>query len=151
MKFRELRRVQAEPGMTALIDTVFLLLLFFALSSSFVMQVGINVNLPRTFSSEGAVRKDVIVVVARDGRVFVNNTEVPFDSLWGRLIEELRAQPEGTLILRADRDVPHGQVVRVMDVAKQAGAGRIAIATEPLRRDGAPPDGSAAPPAEPKR
>ncbi|MBI3128125.1 MAG: biopolymer transporter ExbD [Candidatus Tectomicrobia bacterium] len=149
MRFRELRRVQAEPGMTALIDTVFLLLLFFALSSSFVMQVGISVNLPRTVSSETAVRKDVIVVVARDGRIFVNNEEVPFDSLWGRLIEELRVQPEGALILRADRDVPHGQVVRVMDVAKQAGAGRIAIATEPARKDEIP--GRPAPPAEPKR
>ena len=133
MKFRELRRVQAEPGMTALIDTVFLLLLFFALGSSFVLQTGINVNLPRTVSAETPVRKDLVVIIARDGRVFLNNDEVAFDALWGRLLEELRAQPEGTLILRADRDVPHGEVVRVMDVAKQAGASRIAIATEPAR------------------
>lgn len=141
MKFRELRRVQAEPGMTALIDTVFLLLLFFALSSSFVMQPGINVNLPRTVSSETPVRKDLVVIIARDRRIFLNNDEVAFDALWGRLLEELRAQPEGTLILRADRDVPHGDVVRVMDVAKQAGAARIAIATEPARRPGEAPPG----------
>jgi biopolymer transport protein ExbD len=146
MKFRELRRVQAEPGMTALIDTVFLLLLFFALGSSFVLQTGINVNLPRTVSAETPVRKDLVVIIARDRRIFLNNDEVPFDARWGRLREELRVQPEGTLILRADRDVPHGEVVRVMDVAKQAGAARIAIATEPARAGATP-----APPRAPEK
>ncbi|MEK6709663.1 MAG: biopolymer transporter ExbD [Nitrospinota bacterium] len=141
MKFRELRRVQSVPDTTPLIDTIFLLLLFFALSSSFVLQSGINVNLPRTVSAETPARKDLVVVIARDGRVFLNNDEVALDSLWGRLLEELRAQPEGVLIIRADQDVSHGAVVRVMDVAKQAGAARIAIATEPVRRAEAPASG----------
>ena len=134
MKFRELRRVQAQPGMTAMIDIIFLLLLFFVLSSTFIVQPGIKINLPRTVSTEQPTRKDLVVIVARDLRIFVNNDQVTFESLWGRLIEELKFQRQGTLVLRADRDVPHGFVVRIMDVAKQAGAKRIAIATSPVPR-----------------
>ncbi len=134
MKFRDLRRVQAQPGMTAMIDIIFLLLLFFVLSSSFIVQPGIKINLPRTISTEQPTRKDLILIVARDRRIFLNNKQVSFESLWGHLIEELKFQRQGTLVLRADRDVPHGFVVRIMDVAKQAGANRIAIATSPIPR-----------------
>ncbi len=134
MKFRELRRVQAQVGLTPMIDVIFLLLLFFVLSSSFVLQQGISVNLPRTVTVERPERKDVILIIARNERIFLNNEEIPFNTLWGRLIEELKYQPEGVLIIRADRDVRHGFVVRVMDVAKQAGTLRIAIATKPARR-----------------
>lgn len=131
MKFKEIRRVQAQPGLTPMIDVIFLLLLFFILSSSFVLQQGINVSLPRTVTVERPVRKDVILVVSHDRRVFLNNKEVPFQALWGRLIEEMKNQREAVLVIRADRRVSHGFVVRVMDVARQAGALRIAIATVP--------------------
>ncbi len=134
MKFRDLRRVQAQPGMTAMIDIIFLLLLFFVLSSSFIVQPGIKINLPRTVSIEQPIRKELILIVARDRRIFLNNKQVSLEALWGRLIEELKFQRQGTLVLRADRDVPHGFVVRIMDVAKQAGASRIAIATSPVPR-----------------
>ena len=134
MKIRELRRVQAQPGMTAMIDIIFLLLLFFVLSSTFIVQPGIKINLPQTVSTEQPTRKDLVVIIARDRRRVINNDQVNFESLWGRLIEELKFQRQGTLVLRADRDVPHGFVVRIMDVAKQAGAKRIAIATSPVPR-----------------
>lgn len=131
MKFRELRRVQAQPGMTAMIDVIFLLLLFFVLSSTFVLQPGIRVNLPTAVTVEHPVRKDLILIIARDRRIFLNNRQVTLDELWGRLMEEMKTQPEGTVVIRADRDIPHGLVVKVMDVAKQAGATRLAIATSP--------------------
>lgn len=134
MKFRELRRVRAEPGMTAMIDIIFLLLLFFVLSSSFVLQPGVKVELPRTVTQEHPVRKDLILIISRDKRVFLNNDQVPLKSLWGRLIEELKVQPEGLMIIRADKGVPHGLVVQVMDIAKQAGALRMSIATAPAKR-----------------
>ena len=149
MKFSELRRVRAEPGMTSMIDVVFLLLLFFMLSSTFVIQTGITVNLPRAVTVERPVRKDLILIIDRKRRIFLDNRQVPFESLWGMLIEEMRMQPEGTLIIRADRDVPHGLVVRVMDVAKQAGASRIAIATaSPGQRKQQQPDSKPSPQKE---
>ena len=134
MRFRELRRVRAEPGMTAMIDIIFLLLVFFVLSSSFVLQPGVKVELPRTVTQEHPVRKDLILIISRDKRVFLNNDQVPLKSLWGRLIEELKVQPEGLMIIRADKGVPHGLVVQVMDIAKQAGALRMSIATAPAKR-----------------
>ncbi len=120
--------------MTGMIDIVFLLLLFFVLSSTFILQTGIKIKLPRAVTIEQPARKDLVLIIARDKRIFLNNEQLPFNALWGRLIEELKFQSEAVLVLRADRDVPHGFVVRVMDVAKQAGADRIAIATSPARR-----------------
>ena len=120
--------------MTSMIDVVFLLLLFFVLSSTFILQPGIKVKLPRTVTTEQPARKDLVLIIARDKRIFLNNELVKFNSLWGRLVEELKFQQEAALVLRADRDVAHGFVVRIMDVAKQAGAERIAIATSPLKR-----------------
>lgn len=120
--------------MTAMIDIIFLLLLFFVLSSTFIVQPGIKINLPRTVSTDQPTRKDLVVIISRDLRIFLNNEQITFESLWGRLIEELKLQPQGALVLRADRDVPHGFVVRVMDVAKQAGAEKIAIATSPVSK-----------------
>ena len=134
MRSHERRRVKAEPSMTAMIDVVFLLLLFFVLSSTFVLQPGIKVKFPSTVTTERPARKDLVLIIARDKRIFLNNELVKFNSLWGRLVEELKFQQEAALVLRADRDVAHGFVVRVMDVAKQAGAERIAIATSPLDR-----------------
>ncbi len=126
--------MRAEPGMTAMIDIIFLLLLFFVLSSSFVLQPGVKVELPRTVTQEHYVRKDLILIIARDKRIFLDNEQVPLEALWGRLIEELKVQREGVIIIRADRDVPHGLVVKVMDIAKQAGALRMSIATAPIKR-----------------
>ena len=120
--------------MTAMIDIIFLLLLFFVLSSSFVLQPGVKVELPRTVTQEHPVRKDLILIISRDERVFLNNDQVPLKSLWGRLIEELKVQSEGMIIIRADKGVPHGMVVQVMDIAKQAGALRMSIATVPTKR-----------------
>ena len=120
--------------MTGMIDIVFLLLLFFVLSSTFILQTGIEIKLPRAVTIEQPARKDLVLIIARDKRIFLNNEQLPFNALWGRLIEELKFQSEAVLVLRADRDVSHGFVVRVMDVAKQAGADRIAIATSPARR-----------------
>ena len=67
MKFRERRRVRAEPGLTAMIDVIFLLLLFFVLSSTFILQPGIKVRLPRTVTTEQPARKDVVLIIAREG------------------------------------------------------------------------------------
>ena len=121
MKFRDYRRVKAQAGLTAMIDIIFLLLIFFVLSSSFVLQPAIQIKLPKTLTSQLPVRKEIVVIIARDNRVFINNKLTKYTDIFAQFKKESRIQPNGTVVIRADRDVSHGFVVKVMDVVKQAG------------------------------
>ena len=133
MKFRYYRRVKAQAGLTAMIDIIFLLLIFFVLSSSFVLQPAIQIKLPKTLTSQLPVRKEIVVIIARDNRVFINNKLTKYTDIFAQFQKESRIQPNGTVVIRADRDVSHGFVVKVMDVVKQAGFPNLAIATEPIK------------------
>ena len=64
MKFRDYRRVKAQAGLTAMIDIIFLLLIFFVLSSSFVLQPAIQIKLPKTLTSQLPVRKEIVVIIS---------------------------------------------------------------------------------------
>ena len=132
MKFRDYRRVKAQPGLTAMIDIVLLLLMFFVLSSAFVLQPAIKIKLPKTLTKQLPVRKEVVVIIARDKRVFINNKLTKYSNIFERFQKEAKKQANGTVVIRADRDVSHGFVVKVMDVVKQAGFPNLAIATEPI-------------------
>ncbi len=133
MKFRDYRRVKAQAGLTAMIDIIFLLLIFFVLSSSFVLQPAIQIKLPKTLTSQLPVKKEIVVIIARDNRVFINNKLTKYTDIFAQFQKESRIQPNGTVVIRADRDVSHGFVVKVMDVVKQAGFPNLAIATEPIK------------------
>ena len=133
MKFRDYRRVKAQAGLTAMIDIIFLLLIFFVLSSSFVLQPAIQIKLPKTLTSQLPVRKEIVVIIARDNSVFINNKLTKYTDIFAQFQKESRIQPNGTVVIRADRDVSHGFVVKVMDVVKQAGFPNLAIATEPIK------------------
>ena len=133
MKFRDYRRVKAQAGLTAMIDIIFLLLIFFVLSSSFVLQPAIQIKLPKTLTSQLPVRKEIVVIIARDNRVFINNKLTKYTDIFAQFQKESRIQPNGTVVIRADRDVSHGFVVKVMDVVKQAGFPNLSIATEPIK------------------
>ncbi len=133
MKFRDYRRIKAQAGLTAMIDIIFLLLIFFVLSSSFVLQPAIQIKLPKTLTSQLPVRKEIVVIIARDNRVFINNKLTKYTDIFAQFQKESRIQPNGTVVIRADRDVSHGFVVKVMDVVKQAGFPNLAIATEPIK------------------
>jgi biopolymer transport protein ExbD len=127
LKFRDYRRVKAQAGLTAMIDIIFLLLIFFVLSSSFVLQPAIQIKLPKTLTSQLPVRKEIVVIIARDNRVFINNKLTKYTDIFAQFQKESRIQPNGTVVIRADRDVSHGFVVKVMDVVN------LAIATEPIK------------------
>lgn len=131
MEFRHTRRSRAVLDITPLVDTVLNLLIFFMLSSSFVFQPGIRVRLPEAASKEEEPKQDLVIVLTRDNQLFLNDNPVRTPELGSRLRELLRDRKEAVVIVKADRDVLHGRVVEVMDIAKGAGAVRLTIATEP--------------------
>ncbi len=126
------RRAVAAPGLdlTPMVDVVFLLIIFFMVSTTFItLETGLPVDLPQAQSAQAQPSDLPTVTVTRDERVFLAGAEVPIEELAVLLQASLEATGLTTVVLRADESVPHGFVVEVMDLIKRAGAQRIAIAT----------------------
>ncbi|MCA9774030.1 MAG: biopolymer transporter ExbD [Myxococcales bacterium] len=133
MNFSAHRREREDPtiNITSLIDVVFLLLIFFMVSTTFVVAPGIKVNLPKTESKEMAREKqEMTIAITKDGRVFLEGHQLSLDALRRRFAERAAKSVEDLIIIQADESVPHGKVVAVMDLAKSTGFNRLAIATE---------------------
>ena len=121
---------QLQAPLTSLIDIVFLLLIYFLLTTNFIVDEGIKIKLPNASATSPQTEKEITIVVDKKGSTFIENREVPLNQLFGVLKERLQGREDGLVVIRADRGVVLNKAVRVMDVAKAAGAGRLALATE---------------------
>ncbi len=134
MRFR--RRARLLGGLTnttPLVDVVFNLLLFFMLSSSFIVHSGIKIKLPEASIKETEREAKLNVTITRDNRIFLNERRVNLKTLPQTMKGFITTGKEEILFIKADANVRHGLVVEVMDIAKRAGVERLAIATEPKR------------------
>ncbi len=136
MRFME--RDQEEDtriDLTPLVDTVFLLLIFFMLASSFVIVPGIKVELPQAVHERILREKQEIrITITRDNRIYVGRNRVDLDSLGKIFRERAKKAPSTLVVINADSRALHGRVVEVMDLAKTAGLNNLAIATRPKRK-----------------
>ena len=135
MKFSGRRKPFDLLDLTPLIDVVFLLLIFFMVSTTFIREPGgIRVDLPHSdtqeFIREG---EELVIKVDADGDLYVDEVPVDLEGLRKELRRTVQLDPDTTVIIKADRDVEHGAVVRVMDTAKRIGLSRLAVATEGSR------------------
>ena len=143
MNFSVRRRDEVVLDVTPLIDIVFQLVLFFMVSTTFVTSPGIEVDLPRS-SSQTILRDndDLQVWVTEAGSVFVDNDPVDWSALNAAFIDARENNPSTLVIVKADKEVDHGQVVAVMDLARSLGLNRLAIATEAPVAGGGEPESS---------
>lgn len=138
MQFRRPRRDDARIEITPLVDMVFLLLIFFMLSTTFIVSPGIKVNLPQSSAEKvPQEKKEVRVVITEDNKVFVESMFVDMEGLEQQLVEAARQDPQTLVIIKADAKALHGKVVEVMDISKQSGLNRMAIATQPKGKENA--------------
>jgi len=126
-----------EKGMdmTPLIDCVFLLLIFFMVTTVFSKVTGLQVDLPKAAESDMPPQQDLNIVISRTGEMELNGIPVTMDELEERLREAKELFRSRTLIIKADRRTLHGTVVDVMDAAKAVGIDELAIATEPEEKE----------------
>jgi len=128
MKFK--RRTELEKGkvdLVPLIDVVFLLLIFFMLTSSFIFQPGIKVNLPKAITSEVIHKESVILVITKSDAIYLNERAITMDELTTRLA--IAAKEDRPLLIKADRGASLGKVVEVWDLCREEGISQINIAT----------------------
>lgn len=132
MKFLDRKNGQgilSNLDLTPVVDVVFNLLIFFALSLNFAAQTsGIKVKLPKATAAEQVRTKDITINLTSDGRIFYND-EVTNNN---KLVEKLKATENKDIlvIIKADNDINHGLVVETMDLVKSNGFSRLAIAVE---------------------
>ncbi len=121
---------EVKVPLTSLIDIVFLLLIYFLLTTNFLVDEGITIKLPQARASKPQVEESITVYVDKEGRSFLNNEEIAIGNLFKRLKEIISGKKDKLVVVRADRGVVLNKAVKVMDVAKAAGAGRLCLATE---------------------
>ncbi len=124
-------RVNTKLDMTPLIDVVFLLIIFFMLSSSFILQPGIKVSLPESNVSEPQVEKTVEITITQENFIFYNADRISFDELKLKFLSLTKTAPNSTIVIKADGNVKHFKVVEIMALAKENGLKKLAIATRP--------------------
>ena len=127
-------RTKPEVQMSPLIDVVFLLLIFYAVTTQFVTDERLKLKLPeaKTAESEGWGQEEMPpeVKVAADGTIWINDEIVPDDELEARMKALVESAPDKAVILKGERDADYGVVVRVLDTARAAGANMIQMSAE---------------------
>ena len=114
---------------TPLVDIVFLLLIFFLLTATYVKNPHLDVNLPEaSLNQTSSHKKDLDIVIREDGELRYDNKNVSIDQLEGILRAEFANNNEAIIVVRADKGAKHGKVVDVMDLAKRIGFNKLAIA-----------------------
>ncbi len=132
MKLQSENKLLTMFSFSGLTDIVFLLLIFFLLSSSFVVQPGIKVQLPKAETGATQTEKNIIVTLTEKGQLFVNDQQVSLESLGQKLSAALNNDNAKIVIIKADKNVTLQNTVQVIDIAKAVGATRFMIATQPL-------------------
>jgi biopolymer transport protein ExbD len=132
MQLKPRQELLATFNYTSLTDVVMLLLIFFLLSSSFMAEPGIKVQLPRAETGEQKTGQVLTITLTNHGKVFLNSAETKLDRLQQEITAALQKTPDRVVQIRADKDVTLQNTVRVIDLAKAAGADRFMIATEPV-------------------
>jgi biopolymer transport protein ExbD len=131
MKFERSLKVNPAFNYAALTDIVMQLLIFFLLSSSFVIMPGIKVQLPKAQTTEAQTDRNTVITLTGNGRIFLNLDEVTKATLAQKLIPVLDKDRNQVVILKAEKTVSLQSAVDVIDIAKGVGAQRFMIATEP--------------------
>lgn len=125
------RKLHVALDLTPLIDCIFQLLIFFLLTASFVTTPNMGVEQPKASTKAApSERRDLIVVVTREGAIQFENRTLTAGQLLAELQAQQQKQPDGRVLIQADTKAYHGQVVRVMDAAKAAGFKRLGVAIQ---------------------
>jgi biopolymer transport protein ExbD len=127
---RPKKRYAVQMPITPLIDIVFMLLIYFLLTTNFMVDEGIKIKLPQARAAAPQTEETITVYVDSQGQAFLGEEEISLDRLFDRLKEKIGARQDELVVVRADRAVMLNKAVKVMDIAKAAGAGRLCLATE---------------------
>jgi biopolymer transport protein ExbD len=130
LDLRPTRRRRPAVNVTSLIDVLFLLLIFFMVSSTFRQHPAIKLELPEAAVAEPSRTDALTLTISADRRLYLQGEEIELGALRDRLRTALADQPDLVVVLQADRKVDYGLVIEAIDLAKQAGVRKLSAFTE---------------------
>ncbi len=119
-----------EINMTPMLDVVFIMLIFFIVTASFVKETGLEIDKPRALSADAKDRATILIGVSDDGEVWIDKRNIEVREVRVHVSRMLSENPEGSVIIQADKEAKNGVVLQVMDGAKAAGAKEVSISTQ---------------------
>ncbi len=121
---------ESEVNLTPMLDVVFIMLIFFIVTASFVKESGIDVNRPDAQTAVKKEKANILVAISENGEIWIDRQRVDPRAVRAN-IERLHAEnPQGSVVIQADEDSKNGLLVRVMDAARLAGVSEVALAAE---------------------
>ncbi len=128
------RKLMAEINVIPLVDVVLVLLIIFMVTAPLLYR-GMDIKLPQAATNTIRPEERKVLTIEKNQAIYLDKEEVGLARLEGRLQGLKGSSPDVSIYLRADRDVPYGTVVQVMDLIKRAGIDKLGIVTEPLQKD----------------
>lgn len=130
IRFKRRLAVQSGVNMTAMIDVLLVLIIFFMVSSTLIKSRGIQVNVPESRSAESETRNLLVVSIKRTGELYLNDEPVEAGSLGALLRKRSQELGQDVVIIKGDQQIPYAKMVEVMDLAKMAGMKKISLDTK---------------------
>ncbi len=126
------RRLMSEINVTPFVDVMLVLLIIFMVTVPMMMQ-GVEVNLPKTTTKSIKTQEEpLILTINKKKEIFLEKHQVKLDGLEQKLVKIFQNRKEKEILLRADKDVPYGFVIKVMARVKGSGIDKLGMVTEPL-------------------
>jgi len=130
---RDRRGSGSEINLTPMLDVVFIMLIFFIVTASFVKEAGIDVSRPPAASAERKERGNILVAITDSGQIWIDRRQVDERALRAN-IERMHAEnPQGSVVIQADKEAKTGLLVAVMDAARMAGVHNVSLAAEVVK------------------
>jgi len=116
-------------NLTSLIDVLFILIIFFTVSSTFLEQPGIQLQLPEAETSETHTVQKVVIYINKEGTIYVNDDSVSLENMIESVQQLVSAQTDKSVVLQADSEISHGFIIRIMDRLRKNGIYKIVVST----------------------
>ncbi len=127
---RQSKSDEAQIDLTSMLDIVFIMLIFFIVTSSFVRESGVEVNRPQAANVSAQKDAGIFVAITAANDIYIDKRMVDVERVQASIERLLLEQPDASLVIQADEYAYNGVVVKVMDAAKAAGVKNIALAAE---------------------
>ena len=124
-----------EVNLTPMLDVVFIMLIFFIVTASFVKEAGIDISRPPAATAVRKERGNILIAITHNDQIWIDRRQVDPRALRAN-IERLHAEnPQGSVVIQADKDSRNGLLVQVMDASRMAGVTSVALAAEVIGGD----------------
>ena len=123
---------ESEINITPMLDVVFIMLIFFIVTASFVKEAGVDVKRPGAMTAQTKGMASIFIAITEEGDIWIDRRMVDVRAVQANIERLLAENPKGSVIIQADRESKNGLLVQVMDAAKLAGVQDISIAAEKI-------------------